>query len=129
MPDFKYWSAQRSARYLKAQDYPEAARAAIAEMHRQVGPLQIDADGLAARGLLIRHLVMPGAVDETTAILKWIAEELGTDTYINLMDEYRPAGRVCGERYPEINRQTAADEFRAAHEAARELGLSRLDRR
>jgi putative pyruvate formate lyase activating enzyme len=129
MPDFKYWSAERSARYLKAEDYPEAARAAITEMHRQVGPLQIDADGLAIRGLLIRHLVMPGAVDDTTAILKWIAEELGTDSYINLMNQYRPAGRVCGERYPEINRRVGADEFRAAHEAARELGLSRLDRR
>ena len=129
MPDFKYWTTERSARYVKAADYPDAARAAIAEMHRQAGPLKIDANGLATRGVLIRHLVMPGALDETRAILEWIATELGTDSYINLMDQYRPAGRVCGERYPEINRGVTAAEFRKAHEIARELGLTRLDER
>ncbi|MHC4108290.1 MAG: radical SAM protein [Planctomycetota bacterium] len=129
MPDFKYWSADKSARYLKAEDYPEAARAAIAEMHRQVGPLKTDANGLATRGVLIRHLVMPGGLDETRAILEWLASELGTETYINLMDQYRPAGRVCGERYPELNRRLSSAEYRRAHELAAELGLSRLDER
>ncbi len=129
MPDFKYWSVEKSERYLKAADYPEAARAAIAEMQRQVGALQINADGLATRGVLLRHLVMPGALDETRAILQWIAGELGTDTYINLMDQYRPAGRVCAEHYPELNRRITSVEFREAHAIARELGLSRLDQR
>ena len=73
MPDFKYWSASGSRTYLKAADYPERARTAIRKMHDQVGPLAIDDDGLARRGLLIRHLVMPGALDETRAILEWIA--------------------------------------------------------
>ncbi|MGD2217987.1 MAG: hypothetical protein PVJ64_14615, partial [Gemmatimonadales bacterium] len=95
MPDFKVWSRMAAAKYLKAEDYPDAARVAIAEMQRQVGALQIDANGVAWRGVLLRHLVMPGQLDETQAVLEWIARELGTDTYINLMNQYRPAGRVC----------------------------------
>jgi putative pyruvate formate lyase activating enzyme len=129
MPDFKYWSNEKSRRYLMAADYPEAARAAIAEMHRQVGPLVIDANGLAVRGVLIRHLVMPGCLDETRAILEWIATELGPDTYVNLMDQYRPAGRVAGERFPEINRPLRLAEYREALEIARRVGLWRLDGR
>jgi putative pyruvate formate lyase activating enzyme len=129
MPDFKYWSSERSARYLKAEDYPDTARAAIKEMHRQVGPLQLPADGIATRGVLLRHLVMPGHLDETRAILAWIACELGVETYINLMDQYRPAGRVCAEHYPEINRPLTMSEYREALEIAAELGLDRLDRR
>ncbi|MBI3081537.1 MAG: radical SAM protein [Gemmatimonadetes bacterium] len=129
MPDFKYWSAERSRTYLKAEDYPDAARAAIKEMHRQVGPLQMDADGLARRGLLVRHLVMPGCLDETRSILQWIATELGTDTYVNLMDQYHPAGKVAAGSYAEINRQLTRAEFHAAQQMAREVGLMRLDQR
>ncbi|GBD32310.1 hypothetical protein HRbin33_01274 [bacterium HR33] len=129
MPDFKYWSPERSKVYLKAEDYPEAARAAIKEMHRQVGPLILDADGLAKRGLLIRHLVMPGCLDETRAILEWIATELGPDTYVNLMDQYYPAGKVSAAQYPEINRRLTSREFEEAKAIARDLGLKRLDER
>ena len=128
MPDFKLWSAERSRGYLKAEDYPEVARAAIAEMHRQVGPLRWDDDGVAVRGLLIRHLVMPGCLDETRAILEWIAEELGQATYLNLMDQYRPAGRVSGGRFAELDAPVDAREFSAALRFADSLGL-RLDRR
>ena len=127
MPDFKYWSAERSRTYLKAEDYPDAARAAIRAMHRQVGPLVLNGDGLAERGLIIRHLVMPGAPDETEAILGWIAEELGRDSYVNLMDQYYPAGKVSAERHPEINRRLTSPEFAQAREIARRLGLRRLD--
>ncbi len=129
MPDFKFWSSELSRRYLKAADYPDAARSAIAEMHRQVGPLQIDANGLAQRGVLLRHLVMPGCLDDTRAILEWIARELGTATYVNLMDQYRPAGRVAGDRYREIGRRLTSKEFREAQEIAAGLGLRRLDER
>jgi putative pyruvate formate lyase activating enzyme len=129
MPDFKFWSRDSAAKYLKAEDYPDAARTAIAEMQRQVGALQIDANGVARRGVLLRHLVMPGYLDETKAILEWIARELGTDTYINLMNQYRPAGRVCAEHYPEINRLPTAAEFNRAVEIAVDLGLTRLDER
>jgi putative pyruvate formate lyase activating enzyme len=129
MPDFKYWSADKSRTYLKAEDYPQTAREAIREMHRQVGPLVIDADGIAARGLLVRHLVMPGALQETEAILTWIAAELGTDTFINLMDQYHPAGKVDDHRFTEINRRPSAAELEQAFAMAAALGLNRLDRR
>ena len=129
MPDFKYWSAEASRTYMKAENYPEAAKAAIKEMHRQVGDLIFDADGLAQRGLLIRHLVMPGNLDETRAILEWIATELGPNTYVNLMDQYYPAGKVSAVKYPEINRRLHPEEFREAQHLAREVGLRRLDAR
>ncbi len=129
MPDFKLWSAERSRDYLKAEDYPEVARAAIREMHRQVGPLIIGADGLARRGLLIRHLAMPGCLDETKSILQWIVSELGPDTYVNLMDQYSPAGRVGQGRYTEIDRRLSSGEYRMVLECARSVGLGRLDRR
>ncbi len=129
MPDFKLWSVDASATYLKARDYPDAARAAIREMHRQVGPLRLDQDGLAIRGLLIRHLVMPGMVDETRAILEWIASELGTDTYVNLMDQYYPAGKVTGGAYSEIDRRLTGVELAEARTMTRDLGLDRLDER
>jgi putative pyruvate formate lyase activating enzyme len=128
MPDFKYWSAETSRRYLKAEDYAEVARVTIKTMHQQVGPLQFDEDGLATRGLLIRHLVMPGGLDETRAILTWIATELGPDTYVNVMNQYHPAGRVNREQFSEINRMITAAEFDEARRFAKGLGL-RLDER
>ncbi len=128
MPDFKYWSPERSRAYLKAEDYPAAARAAIAEMHRQVGPLVLDHEGLARRGVLIRHLVMPGGLEETRAILHWIADALGPDAYVNLMAQYRPAGKVSATSYAEINRRVAPEELAAVRRTARALGL-RLDER
>ncbi|MFQ5889173.1 MAG: radical SAM protein [Gemmatimonadota bacterium] len=129
MPDFKYWSRERSRTYMKAENYPDAARAAIQAMHEQVGSLVIGPDGLARRGVLIRHLVMPGGLEETRAILEWIARELGPDSYVNLMDQYYPAGRVSAERYAEINRSLTSGEFREAQAMARDLGLRRLDER
>jgi len=129
MPDFKAFTERAGKRWLLAADYGEVARTAIREMHRQVGPLVIDDDGLARRGLLIRHLVMPGGLDETRAVLEWIARELGPDTYVNLMGQYRPAGRVTVERFPEIARRPSSAELREAREVARDLGLHRLDDR
>ena len=98
-------------------------------MHEQVGPLVLGSDGLARRGVLVRHLVMPGALEESRAILEWLASELGLDTYVNLMDQYHPAGKVHGERYPEINRRLQLTEFAEALAIAREVGLHRLDER
>ena len=96
-------------------------------MHRQVGDLVLDEHGLARRGLLVRHLVMPGLLDETEAILRFIASELGPDTYVNVMAQYYPAGRT-GE-FPEIDRHLYRSEFERALELADELGLRRLDDR
>jgi putative pyruvate formate lyase activating enzyme len=129
MPDFKYWSTEGGRKYLKAADYPDCARAAIRAMHEQVGPLVLDEDGLARRGLLIRHLVMPGGLEETRRILEWIARELGPDTYVNLMDQYYPAGKVNAATFPDINRRLTAFEFVEAQRIAGDLGLRRLDAR
>jgi putative pyruvate formate lyase activating enzyme len=128
MPDFKVWTRESARRYLKSkEDYAEVARESIREMHRQVGDLQIDEMGLAYRGLLLRHPVMPGLVEETKAILNWIAQTLGPNTYVNLMAQYYPANKV-GEAYPEINRLVYREEYLEALEYAESLGL-RLDRR
>jgi putative pyruvate formate lyase activating enzyme len=129
MPDFKLWSAQASKRYLMAEDYPEVARRVILEMHRQVGPLCLDDEGLAVRGLIIRHLVMPGMLEETRSILEWVASSLGPDTYVNLMDQYYPAGRVTADRLPEINRRLHPEELDEAQRIAYDVGLRRLDER
>jgi putative pyruvate formate lyase activating enzyme len=128
MPDFKFWDPDKAKRYSKAPDYPEVARQAIKEMHRQVGSLQLDPHGLAMRGVLLRHLVMPEGVPETAEIMDWVARELGPDTYVNLMFQYRPAGRVTGEEYAEIHRCTTANEFQRAVQSFHSAGLHRLDR-
>ena len=129
MPDLKLWSPAAAKTYLMAEDYPEAARAAVKEMHRQVGDLEVDAQGLARRGLLVRHLVMPELLDETRALLEWIADELGPGTYVNLMDQYYPAGRVGPDHLPEIDRELESTEFAEARAMAADLGLRRLDER
>ena len=127
MPDFKFWDPEKARLYAKAPDYPETARRAIREMHRQVGPLVTDEHGIALRGVLLRHLVMPGDAAGTADIMQWIASELGPDTYVNLMAQYRPAGHVTAKRYSEINRCATAKELYQAHWAFRTAGLYRLD--
>jgi putative pyruvate formate lyase activating enzyme len=127
MPDFKFWDTGQARRYAKAPDYPDSARRAIKEMHRQVGPLVTDEQGIAMRGVLLRHLVMPGGVAGTSEIMQWIARELGADTYVNLMAQYHPACRVSETEYPEINRCITKSEFREALDSFYAAGLVRLD--
>ncbi|MBI3003214.1 MAG: radical SAM protein, partial [candidate division NC10 bacterium] len=129
MPDFKVWDRQVAKRYLKAPDYPEAARAAVKEMHRQVGPLSLDERGLARRGLLVRHLVMPGGLGGTREVMRFLAQEVSPDTYVNIMSQYYPAGLVNEDRYPEINRHVTAEEMAEARRTAEEEGLHRFDER
>jgi putative pyruvate formate lyase activating enzyme len=135
MPDFKFWRPETADRYARAPDYPEHARQAIREMHRQVGPLRFGPDGLARRGVLVRHLVVPSHTEESAAIFEWLAREISPDTYVNVMGQYHPAWKVGepdGEgriRFPEINRRPRAWEMRAAYDAARRAGLWRLDER
>ena len=126
MPDFKMWDPQSAHIYLKARDYPEATRAALEEMHRQVGDLQLDSQGIAQRGLLVRHLLMPGQLAESEAIFRFLAEKLSPDTYVNVMAQYHPAGRVTAVRYPELNRRLRHNEYRAACHLAQKAGLWRF---
>jgi putative pyruvate formate lyase activating enzyme len=129
MPDFKYWEPETARRYSRAPDYPEVARRTIKEMYRQVGDLVMDQDGLAQRGLLIRHLVMPGNIAGTGEVMRWIARELSRTTYVNLMAQYYPAGKVSRAEYLEINRRVTAGEYEEATDEAWHAGLRRLDRR
>ena len=93
MPDFKFWRHETSRDLAKAKDYPQRAREAILEMHRQVGPLSFGRDGLARRGMLVRHLVMPGQEDEAARIFCWLADDVSPDTYVNIMGQYSPSTR------------------------------------
>jgi putative pyruvate formate lyase activating enzyme len=136
MPDFKFWTRESSRRLVKAKDYPERAREAILGMHRQVGDLRFGSDGLARRGLLVRYLVMPGQREEASAIFRWLADKVSPDTYVNIMEQYRPEYQVRGhglnsqlEKYSDIGRQPYRAEVDAAYQAAREAGLWRFDRR
>lgn len=129
MPDFKFWEPETARRLARARDYPEAAKAAIAEMHRQVGDLVIE-NGLAVSGLLVRHLVMPGQTGQAAAIFRWLATEISPDTYVNIMGQYRPEHRVPGNHhYADIDRGPTRQEMEAAFEAARQAGLWRFDTR
>jgi putative pyruvate formate lyase activating enzyme len=130
MPDFKFFTPKLAKFYLTAEDYPKVAMAAIKEMHSQVGELKFDENGLALRGVLLRHLVMPGFLNETRKIMKWVANEISKDTYVNLMDQYYPAGMVLKqpEKYKKIARRITREEFNKAVEIARKFGLHRFDR-
>jgi len=127
MPDFKFWHSQPAEQFLGAADYPQIARAAIAAMHRQVGDLQLDARGIALRGLLVRHLVMPNNLAGTRQICRFLANEISPHTFINIMPQYRPAGQA--RQFETINRPITRQEFLAAVEAAQQEGLYRLDSR
>lgn len=133
MPDFKMWKNDSSRRYLTAEDYPDRAREAILEMHRQVGVLRFGPDGIARRGVLVRHLVMPGMPEESKAIFEWIASEVSPDTFVNIMGQYRPANLVGvrgpdgAVRFSEIDRRPREEEMRRAYRSAREAGLTRFD--
>jgi putative pyruvate formate lyase activating enzyme len=129
MPDVKLLTSEAARRYLKRADYPDVARETVREMHRQVGQLELDERGLARCGLLVRHLVMPGLLEETEAVLHFVAEDLGPGTYVNLMAQYYPSGRVGSDEYQEINRHVYREEYEAALELAESLGLARLDQR
>jgi putative pyruvate formate lyase activating enzyme len=126
MPDFKFWDRAPAERYCHAPDYRAVAIAAIREMHRQVGDLQIARDGIATRGLLVRHLVMPNNLAGTAEVMRFIAEEISPETYVNVMGQYHPCGQADGD--PAINHAISRSEFSAALEATRRAGLHRLDR-
>ncbi len=125
MPDAKYGDSRVARRLSHVPDYVEVNRAAILEMHRQVGDLRVDADGLARRGLLVRHLVLPGDLASSEAVLRFLAEDVSRDTYLNLMEQYRPCYRA--DELPPLDRPATREEFLRVVAVARRLGLRRLD--
>lgn len=126
MPDFKFWDPKVAELTCEAQDYPEVARRAIIEMHRQVGDLVIDKSGLARRGLLIRHLVLPHGLAGTRNIMKFMAQKVSSNSYVNIMPQYRPCGRAYEVK--ELSRMLLPKEYKAALREAKEEGITRLDR-
>jgi len=127
MPDFKFWNNKWADTLCQAPDYREVTVTALKEMCRQVGDLMIDQEGIAQKGLLVRHLVMPGNIAGTSDIVQFIADEISVNTYVNIMDQYRPCARAFEEK--EINRPLTGKEFKEALETARKAGLIRLDSR
>ncbi|HYA41302.1 MAG TPA: radical SAM protein [Syntrophobacteraceae bacterium] len=127
MPDFKFWDPEATLGLCNAPDYPRRAREALREMHRQVGDLVLDGSGVAGRGVLVRHLVMPNRLAGTDEIVDFIATQISAETYINIMDQYHPCGRAVTNMA--INRKITASEFTEALNAALKAGLRRLDDR
>ncbi len=126
LPDYKYTDGKLAAKYSSgAADYPEVAASVIKEMHRQVGILQTDKRGIAQRGLIIRHLVMPENIAGTNRFVRWVAQELSVDTYVNIMEQYHPAHKA--HDYPELSRRITRGEWLQAMTWAREAGLHNLD--
>jgi len=127
MPDMKYADAKIGERFSGIKDYPEINRAAVKEMHRQVGDLELDGSGVAQRGLLVRHLVLPNRLAGTEAVVRFLAREISTNTYLNIMAQYHP----CYQAFdiPQLARPVNQQEFAEAVDLAHQQGLHRLDER
>jgi putative pyruvate formate lyase activating enzyme len=125
MPDMKYADSKIARKYSKIRDYPQVNQAAVREMYRQVGDLKLDNRGVATRGLLVRHLVLPNNLAGTDQIVQFLATEISSDTYLNLMDQYRPAYKA--HQYPELNRSITHDEYQTAVQMAQKAGIKNLD--
>jgi len=123
MPDVKFMDEKHSKQFSNAPDYPEVIKKVLREMHRQVGDLTIDSRGIAEKGLLIRHLVMPNGVASSETVLRFIAEEISVHSYVNIMDQYRPEYRA--HEYPEINRRATHKEYMEAVQWAKRYQLHR----
>ncbi len=126
MPDMKYSSAGTAERLSGVKNYPGVNRAAVREMHRQVGDLQIDEQGIARRGLLVRHLVLPNRLAGTEEVVRFLAQEISPDTYLNVMAQYHPCHKAFD--VPEIARPVSRQEFSEAVDLARRQGLHRMDK-
>ncbi len=127
MPDFKYTSPEVAQEYSNAADYPEKAKLALKEMQRQVGDLAFDGKGIARRGLLIRHLVLPRGLAGTKEAMHFLATEISENVYVNIMDQYRPCGDI--PPHSPLDRGITQEEYSEALEAAKMEGITRLDKR
>jgi putative pyruvate formate lyase activating enzyme len=127
MPDLKTLDPRCAREYLRAENYPSVVRAALREMHRQVGDLALDERGVAVRGILLRHLVMPAGLATTRQALQFVRDALSPHTYVNLMAQWHPAGEC--RHFAEIDRHVTAEEYHQALDIAAEVGIARLDER
>ena len=128
MPDFKFWDPDVSEKLCRARDYPEKARKAVLEMHRQVGDLVIDeSSGMARRGLLLRHLLMPCGMAGTRDIMRFVAREISPNTYVNIMPQFKPLGRSY--MIKELLQPISEEEYAEALQAAKEEGIERIEKR
>lgn len=126
LPDFKYFNGRMANKYSsEASDYPERAKAALLEMHRQVGVAKPASDGLMYKGLMIRHLVLPNGVSGTKEVIEWVANNLPKDTYFHLMAQYQPTYKA--NKYPQINRRITNREYNEAIQHARNMGLTNVN--
>lgn len=125
MPDMKYSDEKNAEKLSGVENYPSINRAAVKEMHRQVGDLQINEDGIAQRGLLVRHLVLPHGLAGTKEVVNFLANEVSPDTYVNIMAQYHPCHKAS--QFPSLSRRISAGEFQEAVTLARQAGLCRLD--
>lgn len=127
MPDFKFWDGDVAEDLCNARDYPRRARESLREMHRQVGDLVLNSEGVAERGLLVRHLVMPNGLAGSVSVFHFLAGEISRNTYVNVMDQYHPCGEAM--RRSDLGRRVTGREFEEALQAAVAEGLVRLDER
>ncbi len=125
MPDMKYSDARTARRYSRVENYPETNREAVREMHRQVGDLVLNEEGTAQRGLLVRHLVLPHGLAGTEETMRFLAEEISTETYVNIMGQYRPTFQA--HLFASLNRPVTPEEYKEAVEMARQAGITRLE--
>jgi putative pyruvate formate lyase activating enzyme len=127
MPDIKYSHGEISQKYSQAPNYPQIARQAVKEMYRQVGDLHINEQGIALRGLLVRHLVLPGGLAGTQDIMRFLATEISKNTYVNIMDQYYPCGNIPLDS--PLRRRITSEEYNESIAIAKEEGITRLDSR
>ncbi|MDH7599658.1 MAG: radical SAM protein [Sedimentisphaerales bacterium] len=126
LPDFKYTDGDMAAKYSAGADtYPQVVKQALLEMHRQVGVARPGPDGIIRRGLMIRHLVMPNNVSGSCEVVRWIAENLPKDTYVNIMSQYRPSYKAFD--HPQIRRPITRKEYQVVIQTALEAGLTNLE--
>lgn len=125
MPDMKYSDANTAERLSGIKDYPEVNQAAVKEMHRQVGDLQVDEHGIAQRGLLVRHLVLPGRLAGTGEVMRFLAQEVSANTYLNIMEQYHPSYKAS--EIPQLSHPLSRHEYNEAADLAHQQGLYRLD--
>jgi len=125
MPDFKFWDSKISQKTCNAKDYPEKAKESIKEMHRQVGDLIIDENGIAKQGLLVRHLVLPQDLANIHKIMRFIYQEISPNTYVNIMPQYRPCGTAT--EIIELSSPLSQKDYKLALQASKEEGITRLD--